>query len=772
MLTPNRGAVTLLLALLTVVLALPGLGLRSALAQPGKPIRVWHSYRDAEEKATGEILASYKGAALDVLALPHDSYALKLEAAIPIGDGPDVFIFAHERLGDFRAQRIVAQVGDALESEAAFNPPALDALRADGAIWGLPIAQKCVALFVNTELVSEVPADLEGIAELQGKLPKGVYPLVYQTSEPYFHAPFLSGFGASFLTPEDQFGFVGRAAEQSVALARSLVARKVVPDDASGALVTDLFNAGKAAFVINGPWFTGSLSDAAKKRTRVVPLPRIRATGQPMRPLLGVEAVMLSPQGAARPEARALARHLAGADAARVRAKVAQIAPVRTDVPVPTDDPILAMFAEQAKVAVPMPSSTAMGSVWEPAKRAVRKVLSGEASPEVALSEAKHRFDDVRRPLPPPASPAPIAVVLGALCLLGALRWLRAARSGELGPSLKRSLPAYRYVLHSVLVVGVLVMVPLVMGATTSLTAGRGDQRYFVGLANFVNILTARGGPLLASGSFYLVLAVTVLWTALNLVFHVTIGAALALLLHRPTLRLRAAYRVLLILPWAVPSYITALTWKGMFHRQFGAVTGLVEWLNGALGTSMEPISWFSSFSTAFTANLSTNIWLGFPFMMVVTLGALTAVPEDVLEAARVDGATRWQRLRLVTLPMIRPTLAPAVTLGAIWTFNAFNAVFLVSGGDPDGTTDILVSEAYHWAFTRERQYGYAAAYSVLIFLLLTLATRLMKRQDAADPIPRLNDGAPGRLTAPSAPNPGERQRASGGAAAIRREAT
>jgi arabinogalactan oligomer/maltooligosaccharide transport system permease protein len=111
-----------------------------------------------------------------------------------------------------------------------------------------------------------------------------------------------------------------------------------------------------------------------------------------------------------------------------------------------------------------------------------------------------------------------------------------------------------------------------------------------------------------------------------------------------------------------------------------------------------------------------------------VTLGALTAVPEDVLEAAKVDGATRWQRLRLVTLPMIRPTLMPAVTLGAIWTFNMFNVVFLVSGGDPDGTTDILVSEAYRWAFTRQNQYGYAAAYAVLIFLMLFGVTRLGAR--------------------------------------------
>ena len=111
--------------------------------------------------------------------------------------------------------------------------------------------------------------------------------------------------------------------------------------------------------------------------------------------------------------------------------------------------------------------------------------------------------------------------------------------------------------------------------------------------------------------------------------------------------------------------------------------------------------------------------------MMVVTIAALTAVPADCLEAAEVDGASRWQRFWLVTLPIVRPSMLPAAVLGAIWTFNMFNVVFLVSGGEPDGTTDILVSEAYRWAFTRQAQYGYAAAYAVLIFLMLFGATRL-----------------------------------------------
>ncbi|CAN97947.1 Maltose/maltodextrin transport permease homologue [Sorangium cellulosum So ce56] len=751
------------LALALAAFAAPALILLLPALAAAAPIRLWHAYRDDEARALDAIVAAFEGEEVEVLAVPFDAYASKLQAAIPMGEGPDLFIDAHERLGDFRARHLVAPVGDALEpgGEAVFLGPALAAVRQGGEILGLPISQKCVALYMNTALVKEAPATLEDIAALAGSLPEGVYPLAYEASNAYAHMPILAAFGGAMLGEDDQFGFVGPGPERSLELVRTLIERRVVPEDANGALVTDLFNAGRAAFVISGPWFAGGLGEEARRRARVVPLPKVRETGLPMRPFLTVEAVMLSPQGARRAGARALARHLAGAAAAATRLEVARTPPVRSDVAAPAGDAFIAAFTEQAKAAIPMPTSPAMRSTWEPATRAIRKVLRGDAPPDVALSEAKRRFDDVRRPLPPPASPAPLLVALGALALLLALRWVRAARDAAPGTarwrsfrrslkrSIGRSIPAYKYVAHAVVAIGVLVVIPLVIGAATSLFAGRGEDLRYVGLANFISILTARGGPLFASGSFYLVLAVTVLWTAVNLCLHVLLGVSLALLLHRPTLRLRALYRVLLIVPWAVPSYVTALSWKGMFHRQFGAVTGLIEAVNSALGTSIEPISWFSSFTTAFTANVATNVWLGFPFMMVVTLGALTAVPEDVLEAAEVDGATRWQRLRKITLPLIRPVLAPAVTLGAIWTFNMFNVVFLVSGGDPDGTTDILVSEAYRWAFTREAQYGYAAAYSVLIFLLLTLATRDWRFRRRRTPVSAIPQGGAEAGSAP-----------------------
>jgi arabinogalactan oligomer/maltooligosaccharide transport system permease protein len=315
-------------------------------------------------------------------------------------------------------------------------------------------------------------------------------------------------------------------------------------------------------------------------------------------------------------------------------------------------------------------------------------------------------------------------VILAAGAGLLALAFVAAQRFREqnFARSLKASLPAYAYVAHAALTVSALVLFPLGAGALTAFFAGPKEATTYVGLANFVEILTARGGSLFGHGSFYLTLAVTLLWTISNVSLHLLLGLVLGIVLSRPFMRLKTLYRVLLILPWAVPSYVTALAWKGMFHRQFGAINAILKSLGG------EPVSWFSHFSTAFAANLATNVWLGFPFMMVVTLGALTSIPKEVLEAAEVDGASRWQRFRLVTLPLLLPALLPSVILGSVWTFNMFNVVYLVSGGEPDGSTDILVSEAYRWAFTRNAQYGYAAAYAVLIFLLLVVGTRVGNR--------------------------------------------
>ena len=276
--------------------------------------------------------------------------------------------------------------------------------------------------------------------------------------------------------------------------------------------------------------------------------------------------------------------------------------------------------------------------------------------------------------------------------------------------SLREEPAPYLYSLPALAALGLLIMVPFAVGVGMSVFRHLDGVWSFVGASHFVEILSPSAA---GDTRFYRTLAVTVLWTASNVALHLVIGLGLALMLKEGGGRLTPVYRVLLVLPWAVPNYITALTWKGMFNKEFGAVNAVLDLLGVA------PVDWLgSTFLPAFTANLVTNTWLGFPFMMVVSLGALQSIPAELYEAARVDGAGAWTRFRHVTLPLLKPALFPAVILGSIWTFNMFNVIYLVSGGAPAGETDILITEAYR-AFRVLGRYGYAAAYSTVIFLIL-----------------------------------------------------
>ena len=709
-------------ALRPLLVAALALAVVLGLARPAQAVVLWHAYRGAEQQALDQVVDDFRrahpGEVVEVLALPFDAYASKLEAAIPHGHGPDVFLDAHERLVDYLDKGLVTPLGPL--DPALFDASALAAVSPKGVPLGAPLALKCLALYLHAGVPT--PTSLDALLRTQK--------LAFEAQSAYGHAPLLHAFAGKILDESGaspRYAFADGPAEQSLAWVLAAVKRGSIPEEASGALVTQLFADKQAGAAISGPWLAAELP--AGLGHRVVPIPPVHEGGAPARPYLTVEAAILAKNARSPELGRALLSHLVSRGSAIVRAKVGrQVVATKSawDDPALAADPLLAGFALAAREAIPMPTSAAMRAAWEPTSRAIQKVLRGDLGPRAAMDEAAHRFADVTRPLPPTRDPRPLLFVVGALGLLFAFRAVRAAKDVTFRAELRRSLPAYAYLTHAVVIVGLLVGVPLVLGATTSLFAGRADGMRYVGLGNYLEILTARGGPLLASGSFYAVLLVTVLWTVCNITLHVGLGLALALLLSRPALRMRGLYRVLLIVPWAVPSYVSALAWKGMFHRQLGAVNAILS----ALGVA--PVAWFSKFSTAFAANVATNVWLGFPFMMVVTLGALAAIPREVLEAAEVDGATRWQRFRLVTLPLLRPLLLPSVVLGAVWTFNMFNVVFLVSGGEPDGRTEILVSEAYRWAFTRQAQYGYASAYAVLIFFVLVFVHRGLRRLSEA----------------------------------------
>ncbi len=327
----------------------------------------------------------------------------------------------------------------------------------------------------------------------------------------------------------------------------------------------------------------------------------------------------------------------------------------------------------------------------------------------------------VRLGAPTPAFESALSAAWVWFAALGALFLLTAALSASTlavraSASVMQDRLAYASIGPAMLGLAVLVGVPFVVGISLSLFSHKHGDYSFVGLDNFARIFSAALSDGFAPRTLPYALVTTLLWTGCNVVLHLSIGLFLALLLQGVAPKISKIYRVLLIVPWAVPSYLTALIWRSMFDPDIGMINRLL---------GLEGFSWMHQASTAFLANLITNVWLGFPFMMVVSLGALTSIPKDLYEAAEVDGASKLSQFLHITLPLLKPALLPATILGSIWTFNKFEVIYLVSEGRPDGGTDILVTEAYKWAFERGQAqggaYGYAAAYSVIIFVVLLL---------------------------------------------------
>lgn len=167
-----------------------------------------------------------------------------------------------------------------------------------------------------------------------------------------------------------------------------------------------------------------------------------------------------------------------------------------------------------------------------------------------------------------------------------------------------------------------------------------------------------------------------------------------------------------------------------MFNFRFGSINLILielkpifEFFNNIPGVdiSMPPYNWLSDPTGAFAAAIIANIWLGFPFMMIVALGGLQSIPNVLYEAADVDGATAFQKFRNITYPLLKPVMIPAISLGMIWTFNNFNVIWLVTnGGRPSDSSHILVSYVYKAVFNQYR-YGYSAALSMVIFMILLI---------------------------------------------------
>ncbi|MEV5384954.1 sugar ABC transporter permease [Streptomyces sp. NPDC052721] len=295
---------------------------------------------------------------------------------------------------------------------------------------------------------------------------------------------------------------------------------------------------------------------------------------------------------------------------------------------------------------------------------------------------------------------------------------------------------AYAMIAPVVVVLGVLVGYPLVRGFYLTLTDANSlnsartigvnhiDATYkFIGLDNYQDILF---GPT-AYDRFWSHFLWTVFWTAACVALHYGIGLGLALMLNQK-LRGRTVYRLLLVLPWAVPTFVTVFSWRIML-----ADSGVLNQILGAL--HLPQPQWLEDTFWQRFAAIMVNTWCGVPFMMLSLLGGLQSIDSSLYEAAEMDGASAWQRFRHVTLPGLRSVSSTVVLLGIIWTFNQFVIIFLLFGKNSAPDAQILVTWAYQLGFGQQpRDFAQSAAYGVLLLSILTVFTsfyfRWLKRND------------------------------------------
>ncbi|RKF40651.1 sugar ABC transporter permease [Agrobacterium deltaense] len=220
----------------------------------------------------------------------------------------------------------------------------------------------------------------------------------------------------------------------------------------------------------------------------------------------------------------------------------------------------------------------------------------------------------------------------------------------------------------------------------------------FIGLGNYERLID--------DPAFYLSLSVTLIYTVMTVIIGVTLGLVAALAIDRP-FKGRAVVRAILLFGWAVPGVAASLIWLWMFNERSGVLNRMTEWLG--LGR----FAWLTSTDYALGSVLAVTVWQVAPFVMLVVLAALQSVPQEVREAAKIDGADGISTFRAVTLPHIRPSVQLAALLVTVWSIRRFDVIYLLTGGGPLGSTSTLVVKLRQTAF-EGHELGMASAYGAV----------------------------------------------------------
>ncbi|MDQ0393177.1 carbohydrate ABC transporter permease [Labrys monachus] len=285
-----------------------------------------------------------------------------------------------------------------------------------------------------------------------------------------------------------------------------------------------------------------------------------------------------------------------------------------------------------------------------------------------------------------------------------------AYRSQRRGRRFRLAVEPWLYAAPSIILIAAIMLVPLAIGMSYAfrdiqlLDPASGD---YIGLDHFTDLWD--------DPNFWNALSNTIWWTVLSVAFQFFLGLILALLLNRPFPG-RSAVQALVFLPWAVPSFLSGLNWAWMLNPVVGPVP---HWLV-SLGLMSTPDNILSSPTHALWGPIIANVWWGFPFFAIMLLAALQSIPQDIYEAAEIDGAGPIQRFFSITVPFLAPTVAITVLLRAVWIANAADLIVVMTRGGPADSTQILASYVFLQAF-QHLDFGYASAIALVLLVLMLL---------------------------------------------------
>ena len=705
-------------------------------------IDIWHQMLYENRKIFREVCNQYEEenshVKINLTYRETEELRSSYQAAAMGGSGPELIYGPSDQVGPFSAMGIIQPL-DTLFSENYFKQFVHNAIvKSNDKIWMVgDVVGNHLMLIYNKDMIAQPPTSTNELIDIgkrltvdkdgDGKVDQ--YGLVWNFTEPFFYVPWMGGFGEWLLTEDNVPNLDTKGNEKGFQFIKNLRDKyQIIPKECDYEIANAMFKTGRAAMIINGDWSWGDYKNVVD--FGIARIPRVSETGLWPSPLVSTKgySVNVNTKDEKLVETIALMKFLTSSEVQlyftkNVSSQPSSILALKNSEV--ENNILLQNSAEIIEVGRPMPIIPEMRAIWDALRDQYQAVLGGTVLPSVAVKEAQKNALRQIEIMNEIIKPGLEASILKLLILLSSIILIiySIRQIPYVMVDYKKNKIAYLLFAPAFCAIMAVIIFPFIYNLIISFS--NYSLRTFndwelIGFYHYTKVFS--------DYQFYLILLKTILWTLINISFHVSLGIFLAILINQ-TLPAKTVIRTLLIIPWAIPQYIAALSWRGMFNQEYGAINlVMTKYL------SLPAIEWLSQPFEAFSACILTNIWLGFPFMMVIALGGLQSIPQDLYEAAKVDGANRWQQFKNITLPLLKPVMIPAIVLGTVWTFNNINVMWLVSnGGEPSNQTHILVSYVYKAAFNLYR-YGYAAALSMIIFIILFgFVSYFLKRTKATE---------------------------------------